>query len=297
MSSPVNGTSQSGVIHNIGYRRYEGRRLHGFDITRALYSQTLRGSYGIGRGLVAKLYPWFLVGAIVLPAFIIMAVMNFTLQPVMEVSDYILFVQAVPALFLAVQAPHAVSRDLRFKVMPLYLSRPLTWRQYVHAKIAGVWTGLFVLMTVPLFVLYAGCLLIKLPFWETTQNFLAAVFGSALLAAMFTLIGLVIASFTPRRGLGVAAIITVLMGSFGVATFAQTFLMEFGSTDSAHLAGMLSPVTLYQGVQAALFGTPQALVNVRPDLLIGGVLTVVTAGLLALGYLILSARYERVSSQ
>lgn len=296
MSSPANGAN-AGVIHNIGYRRYEGQRLSGFDITQALYSQTLRGSYGIGRGLVAKLFPWFLVGAILLPAFIITAVMNFSGTPVMQISDYIMFVQAVPALFLAVQAPHAVSRDLRFKVMPLYLSRPMTYRQYVHAKIAGVWSGLFLLLATPLVILYIGTLLIKQPFGATTANFAASLFGAALLSAMLTLIGLVIASFTPRRGLGVAAIITVLMGSFGVASFAQTFLTQFGSTSSAHLAGMLSPVTLYQGVQAALFDTPQSLVNVRPGLFDGGILTVVTLGLLALGYFILNARYERVASR
>lgn len=297
MSSPVKTAPSTGVIHNIGYRRYEGQRLARLDLSMALFSQTLRGSFGIGRGIVAKLFPWFLVGAILLPAFIIVAVMNFSGQPVMQVSDYLMFVQAVPALFLAVQAPHAVSRDLRFKVMPLYLSRPLTYRQYVHAKIAGVWSGLFLLMATPLIVLYIGMLLIKLPFGETTLNLAASLFGAALLAAMFTFIGLVIASFTPRRGLGVAAIITVLMGSFGVASFAQTFLMEFGSADAAHLAGMLSPVTLFQGVQAALFGTPQALVNIRPDLLIGTVLTVVSLGLMALGYFILIARYERVSAK
>ncbi|ADD40168.1 hypothetical protein [Stackebrandtia nassauensis] len=297
MSSPVNGLPNSGVIHNIGYRRYEGARLDSFNIAKALYSQTLRGSYGIGRGIVAKLFPWFLVGAILLPAFIIMAIMNFQKQPILEISDYTMFVQAVPALFLAVQAPHAVSRDLRFGVMPLYLSRPLTYRGYVHAKIAGVWTGLFALMAAPLLILYLANLLIKLPFGDSTLDLGASLFGCALLAALFTMLGLLIASVTPRRGLGVAAIIAVLMGSFGVASFAQTFLMEFGSTSSAHMAGMLSPVTLYQGVQAFLFDTKQTLVNIRPDLAIGGVLTLVTIAILVLSYLLLMARYRKVSSQ
>lgn len=293
----MNGLSGSGVIHNIGYRRYEGSRLERFDIMKALYSQTLRGSYGIGRGIVAKLFPWFLVASTLLPAFILMAVMNFSKTQVMEISQYTMFVQAVPTLFLAVQAPHAVSRDLRFGVMPLYLSRPLTYRDYVHAKIAGVWTGLFVLLVAPLLILYTASLLINLPFGETTVDLLSAVFGAALLAAMFTIIGLVISSVTPRRGLGVAAIIAVLMGSFGAASFAQAFLGEMSSQTAGQLAAILSPLTMQDAVQAFLFNGSQALVDGPQTVVVGLTLTAITIALLVAGYSILLARYRKVSSQ
>lgn len=303
MSTPVDSAPGAGVIHNIGYRRYDGARLGRFDVLLAMYSQTLKGSYGIGRGTVAKLFPWFLVFCTMLPAFILVAIqaqaadMFRSSGPLVEMTGYTMIVQMVPALFLAVQAPQAVSRDLRFNTMPLYFSRPLTYRDYVLARVAGVWTGLFALLAAPLLLLYVGALLIELPFGETTLDLLQALLGVALLAALLTGLGLLLASVTPRRGLGVAAIVAALSGSYIAASTFQSMLSMFESEAAATWAGLLSPLTLYDGVQSFLFQISPSSPAAIPDWPAGLTLTAALIGFCALSYGLLLLRYRKVSSR
>ena len=49
MSEPSSPNTRTGVIHDIGYRHYDGPRLGASYIRRALYVETLRGAYGLGR--------------------------------------------------------------------------------------------------------------------------------------------------------------------------------------------------------------------------------------------------------
>lgn len=297
MSTQTSGQGTTGVIHNIGYRHYAGARLGRFDIAKALFSQTLRGSFGIGRGLKAKIFPWFLVACTVLPAFIIVAVEAGTAQPevIVDFHQYTVIVQIIPVLFVAVQAPQAMSRDLRFKTLPLYFSRPLPARGYVAAKFAGVWTGLMLLLIVPLLLLYVGALLIEAPFGSSTLHFVQAVVADAFLALLLTGIALLIASVTPRRGLGVAAIVTALAGSYGAATMMQGIL-SFSDSANAVWGGLLSPVSIYDMAQTGIFhlGTSNGLgIPTRTE---GLIFLAVLLGFAALSYWLLNLRYRKLAT-
>ena len=87
-------------------------------------------------------------------------------------------------LFLGAQAPQSVSRDLRFRVVALYFSRPLTRRSYVRAKLAAMSAALFALMALPLLVLYGGALLGGLPFWTDTRDLLYGLAGAVMFAVV-----------------------------------------------------------------------------------------------------------------
>ena len=63
-----------------------------------------------------------------------------------------------------------VSRDLRFRVVALYFSRPLSRLAYVQAKLLAMSAAVFVLLALPLIVLYGGALLAQLPFWDNTRD-------------------------------------------------------------------------------------------------------------------------------
>ena len=58
-----------GVIHDLGYRRYDGPRLGRAQIVRALIWHSFRSAFGIGRGVKAKIIPILAFVAICLPAF------------------------------------------------------------------------------------------------------------------------------------------------------------------------------------------------------------------------------------
>ena len=53
-------------------------------------------------------------------------------------TEYVVTMQVAVTVFLGSQSPAVMSRDLRFRVVSLYFSRPLTRRGYVRAKLAAM---------------------------------------------------------------------------------------------------------------------------------------------------------------
>ncbi|MFE4051347.1 ABC transporter permease [Streptomyces sp. YIM B13518] len=285
-------------IHNIGYRSYDGPRLGRSYARLSLYSQSLRGSYGLGRSVKSKVLPMLLFVVMCVPAAIMVAVAVATKakELPLDYTRYAIVMQAVISLYVASQAPQSVSRDLRFKTVPLYFSRPIETADYVRAKFAALASALFVLTAAPLLVLYIGALLAKLDFTDQTKGFAQGLVSVALLSLLFAGIGLVIASVTPRRGFGIAAVIAVLTISYGAVSTLQA-IAEVQSDGSAAIAwiGLFSPITLIDGVQSAFLGASSAFPGgVGPSNAEGVVYVLFTLGLIAGSYGLLMRRYKKV---
>ena len=287
--------AHAGAIHDIGYRHYSGARGNRSYIRRSLFIDSLRGAYGLGRSGRSKIMPMLLFAVMCLPAGVIVAITAVTGSPelVGNYPSYLLNLQLVISIFIAGQAPVAVSRDLRFGVTSLYFSRPLERNDYVLSKYAAMAAALFVLTAAPLLILFVGALVVGLPIGEQVPDFLRALGGAALLSLLLAGIGLVIAAITPRRGLAVAAVVTVLVVLSGVQAIAQEIASEEGATTAAAYLSLLSPYTLVEGIQSGILGASSVL-PVPP----GGAATVfavVATALIAGCYLILSLRYRSVS--
>ncbi len=158
-----------------------------------------------------------------------------------------------------------MSRDLRYRVISLYFSRPLDRSDYVLAKYAAMVTALFVLMALPLTILFLGALLAKLPLRDKLPDYLRSMAAALLYALVIAGIGLLVAAMTPRRGLGVAAVISVLLILSGVQ------LAVLGIADGvrqhdrlAGYSGLLSPFSLVDGVVTRLFGAQSSLPAAPP---------------------------------
>ena len=52
-----NANQAAGVIHDLGYRGYDGPRLGRAQIVRALTWHSFRSAWGIGRGVKGKIVP------------------------------------------------------------------------------------------------------------------------------------------------------------------------------------------------------------------------------------------------
>lgn len=295
MSQPE--TAPAGVIHDIGYRGYQGDRLGRGGIRYALFTHSLRGVFGLGRSGRSKIIPFGLVGVMLLPALIIAAVA--VLQPGVIAMDqaysqYATQLTAATWIFVAVQAPQTVSLDMRFGTLPLYMSRPLTRGDYVAAKAAALTGGVFILMAAPIVVLYIGALLAELPLGANSSAAAFALVGVAIYAAMFGGIGLLIASLTPRRGFGIAAIITVLALSYTVVSGMQGAIGHgMGDEQLAGWLGLFSPNTLVDGLQVWAFDTSSTAVVQPPDGA-GPVFLLVTVAVIAAIYAALAGRYRKV---
>jgi ABC-2 type transport system permease protein len=299
----VSPSGEQTRIHNIGYRTYDGPRLGRAYARRSLYSQSLRGAYGLGRSVKSKVLPMLLFVVMCVPAAIMVAVAVATKAKDLPVdyTRYAIIMQAVISLYVASQAPQSVSRDLRFKTVPLYFSRPIETADYVRAKYAALASAMFILTAAPLLVLYVGALLAKLDFADQTKGFAQGLVSVALLSLLFAGLGLVIASVTPRRGFGIAAVIAVLTISYGaVSTLqaiadAQSLGDGQGSAGAITWIGLFSPVTLIDGLQSAFLGAKSAFPGgVGPTNGEGVVYVLVTLGLIAAAYGLLMRRYRKV---
>ena len=250
-----------GVIHDIGYQHYDGPRLGRRAITRALFLESAKAAYGLGRAAKSKIMPMLLLAAICLPPLIMVAITSFANLNELpgDYTTYILNAQPLVMIYVAGQAPASVSRDLRFGVMPLYFSRPMGRIDYVLAKYGALAVALFVFMALPLTILFLGALLAKLPLGEQLPDYSRSMAGAALLALVLAGLTLVIAAITPRRGLGIAAIMAVLVVLSGVQAATQGIAVETQHESVATYASLLSPFTLVHDVQHVLLGAKSVL--------------------------------------
>ncbi|WP_405811128.1 ABC transporter permease subunit [Streptomyces sp. NBC_01520] len=290
--------SDTSRIHNIGYRSYDGARLGRAYARRSLFSQSLRGSFGLGRSAKSKVLPMLLCGVMCMVALILVAVAmatpSMTKLPI-KYTAFAIYLQAVIGLFIASQAPQSVSRDLRFKSVPLYFSRPIERLDYVVAKFAAMASALLILTGLPLVILYVGALLAKFDLGDQTKGFAQGMVSVALLSVLFAGLGLVVAALTPRRGFGVAAVIAVLTITYGAVSTVQAIAWETGSTGAITWLGLFSPITLIDGVQTAFLGASSAFPGGEgPGAAAGVAYLIVVLALVAGSYAVLMRRYRRV---
>ena len=298
MSEPTTPAARTGAIHDIGYRHYDGPRLGATYIQRSLYVETLRGAYGLGRSARSKVMPFLLLSVMVLPAVIIGIVagyLGFSSLP-LGYTEYVITMQVAVTIFVGSQSPAVMSRDLRFRVTALYFSRPLSRQQYVQAKFAGMVTALFLLMALPITLLLAGALLAELPLSDQVPDYLRAMAGAVLYAFVLAAVGLVVAAMTPRRGVGVAAVVGVLLVLAGLQAAVQGMADEFGNDVFSGYAGLISPYTLVDGVSAGVLGAESSIGQAPPGALGSAVFTAVLVLLVVGCYSALVVRYRKALS-
>jgi ABC-2 type transport system permease protein len=293
---------RAAVIHDLGYRPYAGPRLGEREVAWSFFATGLRNAYGLGRSGRSKVLPMILLGMVVLPALILVGVLVKAKgilgldDQIVPYTTYPLTVQLVISVFVAAQAPALLSRDLRFGTITLYLARPMRRSLYVLVRAASLTAATFVLIGLPILVMYLGGLLADLPVGRETVRFLVAALGALLLAACLSGIAALVAALTVRRGLAVAAVIVVLLVSFTVVSTIQGIAEGTGHDTVGEVAGIFSPYTLVNGLQVCLLGATHASAT-PPHGAAMGVLYVAALVLTVLGSLaLLLRRYRNVGA-
>ena len=293
-------TQATGVIHDLGYRGYDGPRLGRAQIVRALTWHSFRSSWGIGRGVKAKIVPILAIIVMCLPAF---ANAFAVARGNARLFGYDVYTPPlrvlVVTIFIAAQAPELVSRDLRSHVLPLYFSRPLRRLDYPLAKYIALTATLLILVELPLLIMYVGTISSAskagTTVWHETKALIPGLGMGVLWAVLMAAIGLVLASFTGRRAYatGIVAITCFLLW-----TLASLLIQAEGGITStstaARLVGLLSPYTVIDGVRIWLGGKSQGL---DPTSLghFGPLYGVVAVIMLAASLGGLAARYRKAS--
>ncbi len=288
----------AGVIHDLGYRRYDGPRLGRAQIVRALTWHSFRSAFGIGRGVKAKIIPALACLAMCLPAFVnAFAVARGSARlfgydvysPQLRVVVLIIFISA--------QAPELVSKDLRSHVLPLYFSRPLRRGDYPLAKYLALTAACLLLIEVPLLFLYLGTIASARNahgVWGETRALIPGLGVGLMWAVLIAAVGLVLASLTGRRAYatGIIAISCALTWVVSLLLIQAEGGMT-AATTGARIAGLFSPFTILDGVRIWLGGTSPG-EDANPGHF-GPLYGVVAVLLLAACLGGLAARYRKVS--
>ncbi|HET8680352.1 MAG TPA: ABC transporter permease [Micromonosporaceae bacterium] len=283
-------STEQSVIHDIGYQRYAGVRLGRGYAFRALYTHSLRTAFGLGRGVLAKIFPWFVVGVVILFAAVFIVIRTQTGQAVGSYEEFADGNGLLLIMFCAAVAPELVSRDLRTGVLSLYFSRPIEREDYPLAKLGALVTALWLLLAGAQVLIFAGAAFSvdRLgQVWDELLDLLPALAYSAAYAAVFGSLALLVASLASRRAVAAA----VVVATFLVPTPVVGVLSLTGSETAQRLAGLASPMTLVHGLGQWLFDVEGTGPGAFGPLYGVTVLTVVFACTVAL-----VVRYRRVAS-
>jgi ABC-2 type transport system permease protein len=315
-ADPATSTAaaKTGVIHDLGYRRYDGPRLGRRQITAALAWHSFRAAFGFGRGAKAKVVPVIALAALCLPA----AANAFgmaqggprvvgydTYQPLLR--------NLVMTVFVAVQAPELVSRDLRSRVLPLYFSRPIRTIDYPLAKVVAFTAACLVMIEVPVLLLYVGTIVNVhggAAVWAQTKALIPGLLVGLMWSVVLAAVSLFLASLTGRRAFATGAVAIFFLLTFTLAEILLQVenvtvikagpggppppLMSAGPSLAEKVSGLFSPFTLFDGVRMWLGGRGAALADNVPHVgAFGAVDALVLVVLLALSLAGLAARYRK----
>ena len=215
--------SEQAEVFDLGYQPYTGPREGRDRARRAVLENGVRNLLGIGRGGRAKILPVLLFISAMTPALVFVAVL--TLVPADDFlpgpADYYDIIGVVLMIFGAIMAPELLIPDRRDNVLQLYLVRTLSPVDYLGARF-------FAFFGVVLALVYSGQVVLQLGLiftasdpldylrdnWLDIPKFLA---GGAIVALFFTVLPLLVATFTTRRAYAAVFVIAAVLASGAVA--------------------------------------------------------------------------------
>ncbi len=289
----------AGNIYDLGYRNYRGVRLGRRHALFALYLHSLRGVFGIGRGISSKIFPIGLAIIILIPAAIqlgIAALADDTVE-VIRAEDYYIYVQIILALFITAVAPELVGRDQRTQTLPLYFSRALQRDDYALAKFGALVTAMLIITVVPQAVLFMGNGMAAndlTGYLQDEWDLVPPIMASALLISLLGAgIGLAIAAQTSRRAYSTVAI----LATFVLASTIAAILLEASDPDVGRFSLLLSPFHLVRGFTLWFFGvSPDAESQIARADLPGAIYTMSALLIASLTVILLLRRYQRITA-
>jgi ABC-2 type transport system permease protein len=270
VTSPVTAGTPTGSIYDLGYRGYDGPRLGRTHAIRSLFSHSLRSTYGIGRGMRAKLAPIFLLVFAVIPPIAILGALVLAARlgesagelvsanaPIRYDTMFTVLSSAgIIVLFCAAQAPELFGRDQRHGTLSLYFARALRRTDYALARMLGFVAALMFLLLAPQTILFLGRVLLSPDivdgFLKDAPSILPILGQSLLAALLYGGLAMTISAYTPRRAYAVAGIIALLVIP-GVIAQVVTGL---GSSTIGTWLTLISPSTVLDGTNAVLFDRP-----------------------------------------
>jgi ABC-2 type transport system permease protein len=286
-------SERAGAIYDIGYRRYEGERSGRRGAFETLFWQGFRAAFGLGRRPLAKVAPWLLSALALLPAAVYLGIAAIAPADldIIETSDYLDIIFIILILFVAAVTPEIVGRDLRFRTLSLYFTRPIERDDYALARLAAVTAATLAVTLVPQLTLVVGNALATEDAWEYVREEWAelprVVVTGAVAAVYASAVGLAISSQTHRRSFAMGGIVAFFLISAAVGgILGETLAGEFVLLDPGNQLRCLTLLVFNQDP-----GRNEQLGSHDVPLIAG---VFVLAGYLAAAIAVLLRRYRTV---
>jgi ABC-2 type transport system permease protein len=277
-----------GEVFDRGYAHYTGERLGRKQAFRSLVGYSMKRALGIRKSWTAKVLPFLLYTAAVVPLVIMIGVSALVPDAgFASYSGYLAAIFLIVGIFVATAAPEMLCVDRRERTLPLYFSRAIARFDYVFAKIVAMTLLTMTLSMVPSIILWFGRQLVSDSPWQAMRDNVGdlgrVVFVGALIALVLGTGGLMISSFTDRKGIAVTVIIIGFLILTGMANVGLELLEEY---DWSRYLILFSVQDTFEAISDHLFHdstnplVPQA--NLSLSLYVGYVLSLVVVGMLIL---------------
>ncbi len=246
---------RAGVIHDIGYQRYTGLRLGRAYAVRSLYVHSLRGAFGMGRSVKAKIFPAIIIGILMLIAVVSVVIRTQIGRLGVPYVNFPGTAGLLSGLFLCSVAPELISRDLRAKVLPLYFSRPITRTDYALAKLGATISAAMLVLSAPILFMYIGSAF-SLPhagdIWDETGRLLVGLGVATIYAVVYATIASLLSSLFGRRVVAAAVIVGYFMLTAAVTVVIGGITQGTGRV--FHISLVLNPAFMLEGVKQWIHG-------------------------------------------
>lgn len=272
-------------VFDLGYQRYGGPREGRNRARWALFGNGVRTLLGIGRGGWSKVLPALLFISVMTPAVVFVIILSFigNLVEAAEAGDFIPgpaayygIVSLVLILFGAIMAPELLGPDRRDNVLPLYLVRPLTTKDYLAMRLLAFAAVALALVYSGQALLYGGFVLTaEAPLDYVRDNWAdipRILFVGAVITLFISVVTLAVSAYVERRAIAAAAIIGgfILIGGitdgltsrsdcgpdvdFGDAgPFTQFEECDYVTGDYGPYIGLLSPSGATENINNMVF--------------------------------------------
>lgn len=220
---------RSGAIYDLGYRAYDGARLGRRQAIQSLFTQGLRSAFGLGRRPAAKVAPFVFAALALIPAVVYLGIA--ALAPadldLIATYDYLSVIFVILILFVAIVGPEVVGRDLRYRTLSLYFTRPIARDDYAFARLASLAAAALAITLAPQVVLVIGNALAADSAWhylrEEWLEFPRIIVSGAITACYVSSLGLSIACYTPRRSFAMGGVVAIFFLSSAVGGILSEF--------------------------------------------------------------------------
>lgn len=228
-----------GEIFDRGYAHYDGERRGRRGAITSLIGFSMKRAMGIRKSWTAKVMPFILYVAATIPLIVMIGVLAVFrgMGDLADFGDFVSYTSYFAAiftmlgLFVAICAPEMICVDRHERTLPLYFSRAINRNDYVSAKIVAMTLLAMTMTALPGALLWLGRQLTeekaRQAMVDNSGDLAKVLILGALTSLMYGTVGLMISSFTNRKGVAIAIILIGFLVLTGVSQALSIALEDY----------------------------------------------------------------------